>query len=85
MVNTRSGPVRSNCGRYNTIPRLKPSFSAHHLNLRPNHTSLTANTGDASYIYNTINNNHTVNNTNNEMDSEEGGQREEDEDRYQHK
>ena len=81
---TKSGSVRSNRGRYNNIPRLKPSFSAHHLNLRPNqpnHTSITANTGDASYIYNNINNNSTVNNTNDEMDIEEGGQREEGEDR----
>ena len=77
----KSGSVRSNCGRYTNIPRLKPSFSAPPLNLRPTkpYQHHRQHTGDASYIYNNFNS--TVDNTIDEMDSEEGGQRKDGEDR----
>ena len=77
--------MRSNSGWYNNIPRLKSSFSAH-LNLQPYQPNQTKpyqhhrqHTGDASNTYNNFSS--TVDNTSDEMDSEEGGQREEDEDR----
>ena len=72
-----SGPVTSSTrSRHTTLP-------CYQTNQLPSYSSHTANTSDASYNYNTINNNSTVNtnNTGNEMDIEEGGQREEGEDR----
>ena len=65
--------MRSNRSRLNTIPRLKTSVSAQPPEPVTNHTN--------QHYNNTVINIPTVDNTYDEMDAEEGGQREEGEDR----